>query len=260
MKRSHLFALLLILLAGYTLRAYHLGAQNIWWDEGLAVWAVRKSFVGTTLWTAGDVHPPLYFWLLWSWTRLAGESEFAARYITLIYGMLTVTLAYPLGKRLAGRWEQGCRGAGVQGGRGAGVRRCGGVGLLAALLVALSRFEVWWSQEMRMYMLAGLMGMMATYWLVQLVDERDWRPVPVQGLGTGYWILDIGYWGVWGFYVLSMVAALYTIYLSIVFVVVHNVWVLGVLVWGRLRNRWAFLRRWLVAQAVIAGLMLPWLA
>ena len=105
-----------------------------------------------------------------------------------------------------------------------------------------------------MYMLAGLMGMMATYWLVQLVDERDWI------VDIGYWVLDIGYWGVWGFYVLSMVAALYTIYLSIVFVVVHNVWVLGVLVWGRLRNRWTFLRRWLVAQVVIAGLMLPWLA
>ncbi|MFQ5594064.1 MAG: hypothetical protein ACE5HA_07935, partial [Anaerolineae bacterium] len=64
----------------------------------------------------------------------------------------------------------------------------------------------------------------------------------------------------WGFYVMSMVAALYTIYLSIVFVVVHNVWVLGMLVWGRLRDRWAFLRRWVVVQAVIAGLMLPWLA
>lgn len=232
MKRSHLFALVPILLAGYLLRVYRLGAQNIWWDEGLAIWAVRKSFVGTTLWTAGDVHPPLYFWLLWPWTRLAGYSEFAARYITLVYGMLTVALAYPLGKRLAGR----------------------PVGLLAALLLALARFEVWWSQEMRMYMLAGLMGMMGTYWLVQLVDGRD------RGLETGYWILGIGYWGLWAFYVLSMAAALYTIYLSIVFVVVHDVWVLGVLVWGRLRNRWAFLRRWLVAQAVIAGLMLPWLA
>ncbi|MFQ5593580.1 MAG: glycosyltransferase family 39 protein, partial [Anaerolineae bacterium] len=192
MKRSHLPILVSILLLAYLLRVHRLGAQNIWWDEGLAIWAVRKSFAGTTLWTAGDVHPPLYFWLLWPWTRLVGYSEFAARYITLIYGMLTVALAYPLGKRLAS-WQ---------------------VGWLAALLVALSRFEVWWSQEMRMYMLAGLMGMMGTYWLVQLVDERDWRPVPVQGLGTGYWILDIGYWGVWGFYVMSMVAALYTIYLS----------------------------------------------
>jgi len=245
-KRSHLFALVLILLAGYMLRVYRLGAQNIWWDEGLAIWAVRKSFVGTTLWTAGDVHPPLYFWLLWLWTRLAGESEFAARYITLMYGLLTVALAYPLGKRLAGR----------------------PLGLLAALLVALARFEVWWSQEMRMYMLAGLMGFVATYWLVRMVascgakacPERSRRDERRNGR------LEIGDlsrsrdWRLWGFYVLSLVAALYTIYLSIVFVVVHNVWVLGVLVWGRLRNRWAFLRRWVVAQAVIAGLMLPWLA
>jgi hypothetical protein len=56
------------------------------------------------------------------------------------------------------------------------------------------------------------------------------------------------------------VAALYTIYLSIVFVIVHNVWVLGLLAWGRLRNRWAFLRWWIVAQGATAGLVLPWLA
>ncbi|MFQ5854226.1 MAG: glycosyltransferase family 39 protein [Anaerolineae bacterium] len=228
----HLTSLILILLAGYFLRVYRLGAQNIWWDEGLAIWAVRKSFVGTTLWTAGDVHPPLYFWLLWPWTHLAGESEFAARYITLIYGILTIVLAYPFGKRLAGR----------------------PVGLLAALLVALSRFEVWWSQEMRMYMLAGLMGFMATYWLVRLVGRRRTKD---EGRRER---LEIGDWRLWGFYVLFMVAALYTIYLSIVFVVVHNVWILGMLVWGRLRNKWVLLRRWVVAQAIVAGLMLPWLA
>lgn len=237
MKRSHLArlsALVVILLIGYILRIYRLGAQNIWWDEGLAIWAVRKSFGGTTLWTAGDVHPPLYFWLLWPWVRLAGESELAARYITLIYGMLTVALAYPISRQLGNRQ----------------------IGLVGILLVAVSRFEIWWSQEMRMYMLAGLMGLMATYWLVSLVGRRG-----ADDRRSGEdWILRSRDLKPWVGYVLSTTAALYTIYLSVVFVAVHNVWVLGLLIWGRLRNRWAFLRRWVVAQLAVAGLMVPWLA
>ncbi|MDW8069818.1 MAG: hypothetical protein RML46_13050, partial [Anaerolineae bacterium] len=55
-------SLVLGLLVAFALRVYRLGDQNIWWDEGLAIWAVRHHFLETTLWTAGDVHPPLYFW------------------------------------------------------------------------------------------------------------------------------------------------------------------------------------------------------
>jgi 4-amino-4-deoxy-L-arabinose transferase-like glycosyltransferase len=219
------------------LRVYRLGAQNIWWDEGLAIWSVRKSFSGTTLWTAADVHPPLYFWLLWPWTRLTGESEFAARYITLIFGVLTVALAYALAHRIAG-WR---------------------LGLLAASLVAVSRFEVWWSQEMRMYMLAGTCGLLATYWLVRTVGVRPARGHRDVGAADRS---DRRWWAArpWAWYVLSMLGALYTVYLSAVFVIAHNLWVLWLAIRNRLPARGAYLRRWILAQVTIGALLLPWLA
>ena len=92
-----------ILLAAFALRIWLLGNQNIWWDEGLAIWAVRQGWVRMTLWTASDVHPPLYFWLLKAWVSLAGESEFAARFISLLCGVVTVAALYPLAKALLGR-------------------------------------------------------------------------------------------------------------------------------------------------------------
>ena len=78
-KVQSLLPLLASLLAAFGLRAWLLGNQNVWWDEGLAIWAVRQSFTRMTLWTASDVHPPLYFWLLQFFVRLGGESEFSAR-------------------------------------------------------------------------------------------------------------------------------------------------------------------------------------
>lgn len=216
-----------ILLAAFVLRVYRLGDNNIWWDEGLAIWAVRKSFLGVTAWTASDVHPPLYFWALWPWVRLVGESEFAARFLSLAIGMLTVAAVVPLGRLLGGPW----------------------VGLLAGLLLATSRFHVWWSQEMRMYALAGLLNVLA---LIALL--RWWRS---------------GSRAAWLGYVLAAAASLWTIYLSVVMLAVANVWVAGMLLvtwWrGRLvsttgrRPLTTRLLMWLGAQVAVLALLAPWL-
>ncbi|RME33638.1 MAG: hypothetical protein D6793_09535, partial [Thermoflexia bacterium] len=163
MKR-HAWLLVAGLLVAFALRVYRLGDQNIWWDEGLAIWAVRHGFVETTLWTAGDVHPPLYFWLLWPWVRLAGESEFAARYLTVMVAMPTVAVMAPLGRRLGGR----------------------AVGAAALWLLALSRFHVWWSQEMRMYALAALGATLSFYFLLRWIsqEERRSRPIALAWVGA----------------------------------------------------------------------------
>lgn len=210
----------LLLLAGlwvaFALRVYRLGDQNIWWDEGLAIWAVHHNLVGTTLWTAGDVHPPLYFWLLWPWVRLAGESEFAARYLTVVVAMLTVAAMVPLGRWLGGR----------------------AVGAAALWLLALSRFHVWWSQEMRMYALAALCTTLSFYFLARAFSSRSCRD-----------------WAAW---VGATVAALYTIYFSALLLVVQNLYVfIGGL---RRADRWALWRRWLLAQGAALALWAPWLA
>ena len=205
------------LLVAYLLRVYKLGDQNIWWDEGLSVLAARKSFVDATLWTAADVHPPLYFWLLWGWQRLAGETEFVLRYITVIESLLTVALLYAWGRRLA--------------------RPAVGVGAL--WLLALSRFHIWWSQEMRMYILAGFCSLLSLYFVTRLATGRSERRS-------------------WLGWLLATTGALYTIYSSILLVLIENLFVLFV-GWRR-RDRWSFWGRWVGWQLGVAALLLPWLA
>ena len=220
----------LILLVSFGLRLFRLGDGNLWWDEALAVWAVRKGFFGATLWTAGDVHPPLYFWSLWAWTQFAGESEFAIRALSAALGVLSVAAVYSLGRLIGGR----------------------AVGGLGALLTGLSRFHVWWSQETRMYMLAGLMGVLSLYFFVRWIRRES--PCPPSGR-----IDRCPPSLLLAFYVLASLGALYSVLLMGALVLAENVVVLTARFCWRGRRR-ALLRKWTLAQAAILFGMSPWLA
>lgn len=221
--------LTVILLLAFVLRIWLLGDQNIWWDEGLAIWAVRQGWTQTTLWTAGDVHPPLYFWLLWAWVRLAGESEFAARFLSLACGLVTVAALYPLGKNLLGRK----------------------VALVGVILLAFSRFHVWWSQEMRMYIVATMWGVLSLYTLLRWLRAEGWLGSKEASLPRRSVFQ--------GLYILTTAAGLYTLYLFATIVLIENVFAIYLLFTQPVKRRMDFLRCWLVSQLAIVGLFVPWL-
>ncbi len=220
---------LLGLLAAHAARAAWLGDQDLWWDEALAVWAVRQPLAQTTLWTAGDVHPPLYFWLLWGWIRLGGDTPFAMRYLTVALGMLTVAVSYALARRLGGQWA----------------------GALAVWIVGMSRFMVWWSQEMRMYMLAALMSVIALHFTLRFVDAA-WH-----GL-TGRPI-----WRNLALYALAAIGAMYTIYLSAANLLLLSLIValagLACVMARQWRPALVTLGGWFIANLAVITLVIPWL-
>ncbi|MGQ9813673.1 MAG: glycosyltransferase family 39 protein [Candidatus Roseilinea sp.] len=220
---------LLGLLAAHAVRAAWLGDQDVWWDEGLAVWAVRQPIAQTTLWTAGDVHPPLYFWLLWGWIRLAGETPFAMRYLTLALGMLTVAVSYPLARRLGGEWA----------------------GALAVWITGMSRFMVWWSQEMRMYMLAALMSLIALYFTLRFLDAAR----------RSQWGQQV--WRNLVLYALAATGAMYTIYLSAANLLLLSLIValagLTCAIARQWRHALVTLGGWFVANLAVIALVIPWL-
>ncbi len=165
-----------LLLVAVALRGFRLADADIWWDEALAVWATRQGLAEATRWTAGDVHPPLFFWSLRLWLRLVGDSPFALRLVVVFTGVVLTALAWPLGRRLAGT--------------------SGGV--LAVAAVATSRFLVWWSMELRMYALAGACLMAATLGVMRWLEGR--------GRGRARWDMAL--------YVVGATGALYSVYLA----------------------------------------------
>jgi len=210
--------LLLILLLALGLRLYGLDAQSLWNDEGTSV-ALAQRDLGTIARDAGhDIHPPLYYWLLSGWLRLAGTSEAAARSFSALLGVVLVLLTYALGRELMARWA----------------------GLAAAFLAAISPFQVYYSQEARMYMLLAVLAAGAVLALVRLVERES--------LST---FLAL---------VLLEAAGLYTHYSFVTIILILNLayglWL--VLTWrtGPLRPRVA---RWALSQVGVVLLYLPWL-
>ena len=140
-----------MLLAAFALRLYRLGAASLWYDETVSVILAQKDWLALTHHTAGDIHPPLYYYLLHLWGRLAGWSEFAVAFLSLFFGVLLIALVY----RVAREWFN------------ARVAR------FAALLVALSPYNLWYSQEVRMYTLGAFLGLASTYLFVRMLQRAS---------------------------------------------------------------------------------------
>ncbi|MCB0168575.1 MAG: glycosyltransferase family 39 protein, partial [Anaerolineae bacterium] len=171
MRRLTSLALWLILLLAAFFRFYHLAGQSLWSDEGNSVALARRSFTEIAQRTAFDIHPPFYYWLLKIWTGLFGDSEVGLRSLSAVLGVACVYLIWQIARRLLGRR----------------------IGLAAALIAAISPFQIYYAQETRMYMLLTLLGTLTVFLAVLMVDqpENPW--------------LKIGY-------VITVTAGLYTHY------------------------------------------------
>ena len=124
----------LILFLSLILRIVSLN-QSLWLDEAINVMAARSySFLGIlTEYAKADFHPPLYFIIIWIWTKLFGFSEVSARLPSVIFGLLTIWLVFLIGRKLYSKT----------------------LGILAALLLALNPLHIYYSQEARMYSMAA---------------------------------------------------------------------------------------------------------
>ncbi|MEJ2212269.1 MAG: glycosyltransferase family 39 protein [Anaerolineae bacterium] len=225
-RRAVGLALALIVLLALGLRLARLTFQPLWWDEGWSLYFAASDVPSLLDLTSVDIHPPLYYLLLRLWEALAGSGVVSVRLFSVLIGTAAVPLIYLLGRRMLGR-------------RG---------GLLAALLLALSPFHVYYSQEVRMYGLVTLLGLAAFYFAHRWAS-RPWAT----SRGPG--------WGSLLGYALAAAAALYTQYYVAFLLLGLNLAL--ALHWLRRRPPAAMLRRraaaWLAAQAAVLLLFLPWL-
>ena len=112
-------------------------------------------------------------------------------------------------------------------------------GLVSAALLALSRFHLEFSQEARMYTLLGLLALVSMYFFVRLVEGRGRLAFPL--------------------YVAASALMMYTHVYSVFVLAAQNLFVLTLLFASRETFR-RLLRRWVLAQIILAVLFLPWLS
>ncbi|MFH1485363.1 MAG: glycosyltransferase family 39 protein, partial [Chloroflexota bacterium] len=213
----------IVLLLAFVLRVSRLDHQSVWWDEGYSISISSGSLAELTAATAADIHPPLYYYLLHFWMALAGQSEFAVRFLSVITGILLVALLWSFGSRLIGPK----------------------LGALAALLAAISPLYVAYAQETRMYTMETLLGLGSAYALFLLL----------KGKGSSRLL--------WAVYVAVTVLALYTDYFVAEVLLFENVFVLGWAAYIRSKRNGhqvtGLLTQWFISQTVVLVLYAPWL-
>ncbi len=125
--------------------------------EGWTAGTLRERVVGL-LGAMIRQNGPLYYFLLRGWVALAGHTEYAMRFFSLLLGVLCVPLTAALGTRLLGRTAA----------------------TFAAALMAASAYMVWYGQEVKMYTLVPALVLLALYGLRRGMDEGGiWWAVQV---------------------------------------------------------------------------------
>ena len=209
-RRRRLFGLLLLVLTGFFLRAISLDAQSLWRDEvdalrfATAPWAEMVENFTRPGWNG-----PLYYVFLRIWVMGAGTTEYAMRFFSLVFGVLSIPLVYVLGCRLFGA----------------------PVGILSGLVVSISPYIIWYSQEVKMYTEVLALALLAIYSLHRALT----------GGGQAWWATQI----------VSTSLAFYSHILAALLVPVQIL--LALAWWPRLR------RHWRGALVSLACLTLPYL-
>ena len=199
----------------------HISTWSIWFDEAFTAYLVRFNYVDIARYTATDVHPPLYYWVVKAWTSLWGTSELAFRSFSMVCGALAIVLGFVLIKKLFGK-------------RAA---------VLGAWLMALSPMFIRYGEEARMYTMVTAIVFAATYMLIRAMETNERK----------YWVwygilIALGMWTHY-FAALAWLAHWVWRYVSLKFVDGYRK--------KELRHRF-FTKEWLWTHALAIGIFLAW--
>lgn len=147
-------ALLAILLVALFLRLYQLETKSIWLDEATEISIARNGFVQITGLSLLDRNFPLHYLLLHYWMLLFGDSEFSVRLPSALFGLLSVAMLYKVGALLFGKET----------------------GLIGAVIMAISGYQVYYSQEARPYAMMLFLALVSFYFFLRLFEGgKDYR-------------------------------------------------------------------------------------
>lgn len=131
-----------VLLIAVLLRLINI-SQSFWLDEAAQVIESARP-LGEQFNIASDFHPPLFHLLLHFWMKV-GNSEIWIRMLSVIFGICSIIILYKIGLSV-GKKSQA---------------------IMASLLLAISPYHIWYSQEARPYMLFVFISLLSSYLLIR---------------------------------------------------------------------------------------------
>ena len=156
LKGFFLTLVILFFILGIFFRVYGVGARNLWTDEAWVALAATQPTPAAAL-AGGKSTPPFYLLAVWGLVRLFGASETVLRLTSVLLGIGSLVLFWPLARGLLPPWPA----------------------LAALALVSVSHRLVYFSKELKQYSADVFFAVLAF-----LLVERQLR----RG-GQGGWVL-----------------------------------------------------------------------
>jgi mannosyltransferase len=153
-RRAQALMLSAILVLAAVIRLHHLSTEGLWFDEAATAHVVMAPLADVfQRFRTTENTPPLHYVIRWIWIRIFGHSEFSLRMPSVIAGVASVYFLYQLLRQL-------------------GHDRAG---LIAALLLACSQYQIYYSQEARSYELMVCLSLLSSCFFVRLMNEPTRR-------------------------------------------------------------------------------------
>jgi 4-amino-4-deoxy-L-arabinose transferase-like glycosyltransferase len=162
-KRNNLMTVLMLailLIVGFFYRIYGLNANHSFWtdEDHVAIFARAILERGRPVLTNG-YHTGIYqifpYYLFALSAKIFGLNEFAIRFPSVVFGVLTIWAVYLLGKELFNK----------------------NVGLVAATLITFLKIEILWSRQARPYQALQFFSLLGAFFIYKLTKEKrfNWR-------------------------------------------------------------------------------------
>lgn len=212
--RNKIFWIILCatIVVGVGLRMYGLTDQSLWYDEVYSITHAERSYGQIVADCKADVHPPLHYFALHVWIKVFGPGELSVRSFAALFGILLIPVICYVGSSLFNRR----------------------VGLISAFIAAISQFHIRYSQEVRMYSMLTLLGLISLFLLHKAVSTNTRSS--------------------WTAYVICIILTIYThnygLFIAasgLVFFIIYAL---------TQKLKW---KRFLIAEACIAISYIPWL-
>ncbi len=194
--------------------------SSIWFDEAFGIYLTKFNFFDIAKYTATDVHPPLYYWLLKGWQAIFGSSELAVRSMSLFFGCLAIIAAYLLIVKLFNK----------------------NAARVSLAFLVVSPMIVRYSQEARMYTLVAFIAILATLVLTYALESKKKLPWVIYGILVSL--------GMWTHYFAAIIWITHWIWRADNVRRVSN---------KKAFIKNFFTKEWLLAHYVAVGLFVPWL-
>ncbi len=142
MRLKEVSVLLVIILLGITLRVYHLGKKDFWYDEA---WKLETSKDLKTCYL--DNRPLFNFFLHFYLRSIPEKDEFSIRLLPAFFSILALPFFFLLARQIIGIIPS----------------------LFATFFLSISPIHIWYAQELRAYSLSAFLAILNAYLFLRAV-------------------------------------------------------------------------------------------